>query len=333
MFVLCTILEACNKKDSALVLGFGDIRHINEFREKFDLQVDTTFVIDNNVTDIAIIDTLLLLNSGAWDIRSLPQMTSLGHLFARGHARGEFEQIPAIYKSAFYMEDGTLFTIIYDVQRGKCFKVNISQSIFDDSLYIEDFNHKVTRHLDRYLYIDDSTYITRENIFGSKPKKLSCFENNKELKNRYFDKMNSINIASDDYNLLAAFCGYNKKHNKFILVYNQFNVINIIPLNSEASPAITLCYGDNSISLDDVVNEIDPKTFYYELRIYDSYFAVLCLKDKKHPTIQFYGYDGSAQIEYKLAKSANSFDIDWKNHHLYTYNDEEGTIIRYKIAK
>ena len=333
LFAYITMFTACSKQNSALTLGFDDIRYIKEFKDNQELQVDTSFIINMHVSDLVIADTFLLLHSGSWDIHCLPQMTSLGMLFSRGHAKGEFIQIPAVYKSAFYKENGDLYTVVYDVQRGKSLKVNISKSIIGDSLYMEEVRHKVVSRLDRYLYIDDSTYITRENVKGTKPKKLQYYRNNKVVRNKNLDKLNSIDIASEDYNSLAALSGYSKKYNTLILAYTQFNIINIIPLSKNAKSGITLCYGKEGIDLDNVVDALQTKNFYYELRVYDDYFAVLCVKDKKHPTIQFYGYDGSAILEYKLAKPATSFDIDWKNNHLYAYNDEEGTLVRYKITK
>ena len=333
IFALCTIFAACNKRDSALILGFEDVRYIKTFKEIKDLQVDTTFEMNTHVNFMAVVDTLLILQSGSWNIHCLPQMSPFGNLFSRGHAKGEFIQIPAVYKSAFFKDGGDLYTVVYDVQRGKCLKVNISKSILNDSLYIEDVRHKVVSRLDRYLYIDDSTYVTRANVKGTKPKKLSYFRNYEDVQNENFDKLNSIDIASDDYNSLSAICGYNKKNNVIIQQYTDFNIINIIPLIPQNTSGITLCYGEKGISLEDVVDNNRAVRFYYGLRVYDDYFAVLCIKDKKHPTIQFYGYDGSALVEYKLAKPAMCFDIDWKNCHLYAYNDEEGTLVRYNIQK
>lgn len=336
LFVICSffllnILCACNSsEDSAVILGVEEPTYVESFEHKKTLTPDSSFRSDIYFEDFAICDSFVFTGSGAWDIRILPEWKSVKRIFSKGHALGEFIQLPKVYKSSFIHENNELYTIVYDMGNGNVFKANITKTLSLDTLCIKEVSHKSKKWLDRYLYVDKNEFVTRENTQDFSPKKLTHYKYNELSSNKYFEKLNSIEFGSEDYNIISALEGYNKKRNLIIQAYVYFNIINIIPLNDKEK-AVTLCYGEKGIPYNDVAKEVERKRFFYEVRTYEDCFAVLCLKDINHPSVLFFDYDGNPQKEFILKSSATSFDVDWIQHDLYTHNEEDEMITRYKI--
>lgn len=330
--IIIGMMCACNYgEDSAISLGFENIKYIESFKETVTLTPDTVFESDTYFEDFTICDSIVFTGSGSWDIRKLPNWKSVKRIFAKGHAHGEFIQFPKVYKSSFIHENNDLYAIVYDKGNGNVFRVNVTKTLSLDSLCIEDIKHKSKKWLDRYLYIDSKEFVTREDTENFRPKKLTYFKNNKAVSNKFFEKLDAIETGSDDSNVISALENYSKGHNKIIQAYVFFNVINIIPLD-EKEDAITLCFGNKGIPINEVVNKIERTRFFYEVRTYEKCFAVLCLKDTRRPTVQFYDYNGNPLKEFVLPNPATSFDIDWIDHNLYTHNVDDGNITRYKFS-
>ena len=329
--LLLNLLCACNNgEDSTSILGVADPIYVESFEQKETLSPDSLFESDIYYEDFAICDSFVFTGSGAWDVRSLPEWKSLKKIFANGHAYGEFVQFPKVYKSSFVHENNDLYTIVYDLGNGNVYKTNITKTLELDTLYIEEVKHKSKKWLDRYLYINSNEFVTRENTHEMCPKKLTHFVENEIVPNKQFEKLNEIEVNSEDFNVISALESYNSKNNVIVQAYVFFNIINIIPLDDKEK-AITLCYGNKGIPMDDILTAIERKDFFYEVKTYEDFFAVLCLKDVKTPTVQFYDYEGRPIKEYVLSKPATSFDVDCIHNHLYTHNEEDGVIARYII--
>ena len=336
-FLLITLAcMSCSKTETDYIpeLSFGEQKCITEFKNTHNLSVDSSFIYDANAISFKIIDTLIITESrnnaaGGWKVMNL-QWKEIGAFLNRGHAQGEFGSIPAVHNSPFFYENDTLYSIAHDNRIGNVYKINITKTIEDSCLNYTLLYNKLKKPLDRFVYINDREYLTRENTFKKNTlKRLTLYKNGKFAKNEIFEELNKINVDSEDWNILAAFPAYNRKHDALILTYTFFNTINIIQVHGKKS--ITVSYGKHA-DMGTVLQSKNRNVFHEETQLYDDVFAVMDIKDRDKPRIHVYDYNGNPIKEYILPKSATAFDFDKINGFLYTHNYDDGQVVRYKAT-
>jgi len=331
-FACVSCLET--KTDYVPELSFGEQKCIAELKNTEILTPDSSFTYDANTLSIKIVDTLIITESrnsatGGWRIMNL-QWKEIGAFLDRGHAKGEFGSIPAVHNSPFFYENDTLYSIAHDNRLGSVYKINMTKTIEDSCLNYTLLHRKLKKPIDRFVYINDKDYLIRENTFKKNVlKKWTLFQNGKAVKNDILDEINKINIASEDWNVLAAFPAYNRKHATLIQVYKFFNTINIIQVHK--NKCITVSYGKH-VDLETILQSKKDNVFHEETQLYDDVFAVMDSKDKNRPRIHVYDYEGNPIKEYVLAKPATAFDFDKINGYLYTHDYENGLVVRYKAT-
>lgn len=332
--VLLTVCTSCAKIDSRSVLGVGTMKYASSFENSEKLYEDSSFVYNNPTISLKIVDSLYFTDvlhsaNGKWRIMT-PQWQEIGRFLDKGHSKGEFNSIPCVYSARFVAEKDTLYSYVYDFGAGRVYELNITETLADSCLSYRCLDYEVPKFLDQYIYINENEYMIRENTHKQGVlKRWTLYKDGKVLRNAALEQVNAISIDTNDHNVLAALSGYNEKHDVLVQAYMYFNIINIISLHSDK--CLSICNGDSGIDLTGIINHRHGMDYYYDCKIYDDFFAVLCIENKSKPSVQMYDYEGNPIREYILAKPATCFDIDMAKGYLYSYNNEDGMVNRYKI--
>lgn len=331
VFIFLLVGVSCSNKldDSKDYMCFDDVVYVSEFPEKVMLKADTSYINETiAINDFEILDSLIIYetreSSGGWVICSLNDGRRLKSILDVGHSKTEFNTIPQLCDgTTFFYDDSDLKSVIYDFGNGQVFEVNITKTLQDDSLNMSHIKNKIQPNLDKYIQMGNNEYFIRDVM----TKKSIWYKDGEKCESSVLDALNDFNLGGD-FNVLAAMIRYNKAKDVFVELPVYTNYINIFSLSNNNSK--TVCIG-NSLQKISETNIMMGEN-YYDLRLFDDYFAILYVKNKSSkPSIQFFDYEGNPIKEMLLDSNATSFDIDTINNILYTFDCEEERFYLYKI--
>jgi hypothetical protein len=158
-----------------------------------------------------------------------------------------------------------------------------------------------------------------------------------------FKKLNraSIVMPGGDINILGTLTGYNEESGRLVEMPIYLNYINIY--TPDGSFAKTICTGRELDNINDILQLNIAKRIYRHasLCVYDKMFGILKIDEdygtyetqrKKLPSIQIFTMNGEPLVEFKLDRFATSFDIDFNNGFLYTYDQMTEDFFKYNIT-
>ena len=336
------VLSSCQEK---VTLGFENVVYVKEFPKVQELRPDTTLRFDDFVHSFSIYDTMLVLQTenqdGGWQIYSLNDYKEHRDFFNKGHAFGEVVSIPNCRESCFIKERDSIFAITYDFGNGNIYKTNLSRE--DDNLHVcsQKVEHDVPQYLDAYVYISDSSYITRETAWCQRPKKIQLYRNGKPIPLKAFEILNQIEVqAEDPINILAASKAYSDKHKKFILTHLNSEVINIISI-IDSTDYKSICLNSKMTSAEEAVerfkhSEIDTESncIYLSLGrtlVSEDYFIVVSRLEKGHDELLKFDYNGTPLHKYLMDGRHWDYQIDEKNNFVYALDLGTSEIKRFPM--
>jgi hypothetical protein len=157
-----------------------------------------------------------------------------------------------------------------------------------------------------------------------------------------FKKLNRASIMpGGDVNILGTLTGYNEETGRLVEMAINLNYINIY--TPDGSFSKTICTGRELDNITDILrlNIADRIYRHASLCVYDNMFGILKIDEdygtydnqrKKLPSIQIFNMNGDPLVEFKLNRFATSFDIDFNNGFLYTYDQMTEEFFKYNIG-
>lgn len=330
--IFCTF--SCRKTSTCDV--FPDATTVTDFQDVALLHPDTTILgEDYYINSFTLYDTLLFIETnneqGSWSVFSLNTLQAEKILFPKGHAANEFLSPSSCWTAQFVTQNDSLYTILYDFSAGKAYKANLSRKTAHDINHLEHLKQQTPRHLDRYIYLSDSSYIIRRMTLKKQPKELIFYNGDRQIVKECFHFINQICVPDKDHNALAATIEYSCFHDKLIIAHHYSNTINILSLSADHGKSISL--GEKPFSQDNILNlRKRRKDFFLSICCQKDYFAILCFcwKRNRHSILTF-DYNGNPLKEYDFEEKIKDFEIDDYNKHIYALDSEKGVLVRYSF--
>jgi len=299
--------------------------------DPIQIELDEAF----GAINFTIVDSLLIFSTqnpeGFWSFFSLPNYEWRGRFILKGNGPIEFTYSPSVgVYTSFYSSDKRLFAAIYDFAKGRVFEVDVSKTVENNSLSIRTVSDSLPPFLASMVMIDSVTFFCREITDMVTKEERYLLKNGIRNVPVIFNKLNRATIKpGEDNNILAAIIKYNSNIDRFVEMGLNLNYINIYSI--DGSFGKTICTQKRLDNISDVqeLNEADRMYRHAHLRLYENMFGALCINEewgtyelgrKKLPEIQIFNMDGAPLVEIKLCRFATSFDFDFTNGYLYTYD-------------
>lgn len=256
-------------------------------------------------------------------------LDSLGGFFNKG--RGPMELLYPL--SCIYMnlskESGVYMMRFVDVYSSRFVEVNLSESIKNGELVLNERKLKNMKGLFTALPLDESHYfMKRMTRNGTYLERSVCDEEGKDSTSSAMLKLNSYHISKNDgynINLLSGIVGYNRSKGLFVEAMTLLNSVHVYPVEEDGG--FTLCYGKTSPDVQ-ILEKQSPnlRTYHEGVSLNDSYFSVMYTDESHHPVtkeIHGYSWDGKPLFRIPLPSDVSHYDIDGESGTLLTVDDTD----------
>ncbi len=256
-------------------------------------------------------------------------LDSLGGFFNKG--RGPMELLYPL--SDIYMslskESGVYMMRFVDNYSSRFVEVNLSESIKNGELVLNEWNLKNKKGLFTALPLDGSRYfMKRLTKNGTYLERSICDAEGKDSTSSAMLKLSSYHINKNDgynINLLSGIVGYNRSKGLFIEAMTLLNSVHVYP--EEGDGGFTLCYGKDSPDIQ-MLEKQSPnlRTYHAGISINDNYFSVMYTDESLVSTkkeIQGYSWDGKPLFRIPLSSDISDYDIDGESGTLLTVDDRD----------
>lgn len=336
--LILTFLVSCQSPstEQSDYMAFENIKFVTEFPETFVLHEKKVPDVDIiGLKSFAIKDSILILNTanrnGIWSIYSLPNYTYFGRFLNRGEGPLEFMQGPSVKTNAKIIKEGDqLLAYLYDFQKGRLLKFDISESIASKELHLTILKDDLPPFLFNFKMIDNNSYFSKEISNSNTQQIRSIVENGEKKILPILNKLNEAAILEgEDVNILSTMTELSDHKNRFVEMPIGLNYINLYSLDSTI--ANTICIGESLVDISAIQREhrwFRTYTFA-DLCVFDDFFGVVFINQgeaeyqtarTKLPSIMLFDWEGNPLAELKLETHITSFDIDLRNQELYTFD-------------
>jgi len=329
-------------------LVFAPVLYVKDFPNQMQLGAKEALDVDViGIEDFVVYDSIIVFSTAGlehlWFFNTLPDLNPLGNFLKIGQGPFEFVWPPSIGHGMFFKRDGDLYIHIYDFQRGKLFRMNVSRSIKNKRLDISVFRNDLPPYLSDFVMLDDSTFYARERNADHTGKVRFIEKNGERTQPDFMKRLNDNFISKgEDVNILSTGTGFNPANRRIVEMPIGLNFIHVFSL--DGSFARTICLGavaDNLSKIERTKREDRMYTFA-DVRLFDGFFGVVQIDEdqktnqterKKLPNILLFDWDGNPLAKWKLDHHITSFDIDMLNGHLYTFDHKSDDFFRYDIKE
>ena len=247
----------------------------------------------------------------------------------------------AIINTQITSRKDQLLAYLYDFQKGRLLQFNISESVNSGESHVSEVNGALPPYLFVCVMIDTSTFFIKE--LGNKDTQQIryLYKNGDKTPLPILDKLNEAYISEgEDFNILSAITKLSDRHNKIVEMPIGLNYINLYSLNGTF--AKTLCIGEKLFDVSSIQKESEWDRIYTfsDLRVFEHFFGVVFINEgmqtyqtnrTKLPSILLFDWNGEPLAELKLENHITSFDIDFFNKKLYTFDVHSDELFKYDI--
>ncbi|MBR9775545.1 MAG: hypothetical protein GYB55_11215, partial [Cytophagales bacterium] len=238
-------------------------------------------------------------------------------------------------------EGDQLVAFLYDFQKGRLLKLNITKSIETNNQQLSILNDDLPPFLFNFTFIDSSRYLIKKIENSNRQQIRSFIKDGHESEISILKKLNQASIVQgEDYNILSTITKYNNKNNVFLEMPIGLNYLNIYSLDSTI--AKTICIGEKLNDIEEIQKQSPEERIYTfaNSRIYDDFLGVVFINEGKKnyqtnrtklPSILLFDWNGHPLAELKLENHITSFDIDFINQELYTFDVHSDEFFKYDI--
>ncbi|MFN3802296.1 BF3164 family lipoprotein [Belliella pelovolcani] len=350
IFILLVAI-GCTEKTAreGVYMSFDNVEYVSDFPKDVMLNDGRTIDVNNiGLSDFKIINDFLVIEKVGsnlwWEIYELPSYKSKGEFLKRGVGPEEFIQSPSLtYMNSIISSNDTLIAYLYDFQKGRVFKFDINQSIFNEVQIMDQLDVSLPPFLPAFERVKSDTYFIRQIENQSTQQNRYLINNGQRITVPELDKLNEAKInEGEDFNIISAMNVYNQKRGIMVEMPIWLNNINIYNLDGGLSKSICVGKKLSDISLIQDQPAKDRVYTFADLRVYDDYFGVVFINEesityeverKKLPSILVFDWEGNPIIKIQTGKYFTSFDIDFRNNELYTLDYRSDEFLKYDLKE
>lgn len=220
--------------------------------------------------------------------------------------------------------------------------MNVSTSARNQKLDIKQINDSLLNSIFTVISLEGNNNIYCREITPDQAQQIRYV--NKDGERQITKNLTRLNQAAvemgDDHNILSTIAVKKPDQDVIVEVAVFLNQINIFSVDDTLSK--TLCVGKKLNAIEEIqrVGRWNRIYTYGGLRSYPKIWCALYvgetsldlqLKRKNLPVIQIFDWDGNPLTELKLDRNITSFDIDFQNGYLYTFDSMTEEFYRYNI--
>ncbi len=263
-------------------------------------------------------------------------LDSLGGFFNKGRGPMELLYPLSCIDMRLSKESGEYVMRFVDDPSSRFMEVNLSESIKNKDLVLNEWELKNKKGLFSALPLDASHYFMKRMTQNNTClERYVCDKDGDCNASSAMLKLNSYHISKNDgynINLLSGIVGYNSARGLFVEAMTLLNSVHVYP--EEGDGGFTLCYGKYSPDIQ-ILEKQSPNlcTYHEGISINDSYFSVMYTDESFHPIkkeIHGYSWDGKPLFRIPLSSDIEYYDIDGEAGTLLTIDDRDH-IKEYKI--
>lgn len=345
------ILISCSQSptpSSPNFMVFDDVEYVTEFPQSFKLTGKTVPDIDViGINNFVIHDSNIIFSTkrtdSLWAVFTLPEYDYRGSFLSNGNGPFEFVQSPRVNAGKLFKENEELFAGIYDFQKGRVFKLNIDRTLNVKKLAISILNDSLPAFLFNFMMIENDKYFCKEITNNQTQQIRYIVENNQRTTPEIIEKLNQASIREgEDVNILSTMTKMNYDNGIIVEMPIGLNYINMYKLDGSFSK--TVCIGDKLDNIEKIQNKDrwDRIYTFADLILFENFWGVIQIDEgektyqmgrKKLPVIYLFDWQGKPLAELKLDHFITSFDIDFNNGELYTFDVHSDEFYKYDIGE
>lgn len=345
IFILFVVIGCTNSgSKEGVYMSFEDVEFIKGFPLEISLKERHVPKVNNvGLKEIKIIDKYLIIEKmgGAWDIYSLPELTILGSFFKRGDGPLEFRQGPSLNKVSFERENDDLMAYIYDFQKGRVMKFNISQSLSSKKQVLSEYESKLPPFSFSFAKLGSNVFFVKE--LGAKDTQQIRYiiKDGQKIPLDIADELNQRKIKEgEDFNILSTLMGYSTINDRIVEAPIGLNNINIYSIDGSFTKSI--CLEEKISDITKIQSQFRWNRLYTfaNLTMFNDFFGVVFINEddntyqlsrKKLPSILLFDYYGKPLTKIQTGRHFTSFDIDFINQELYTFDVHSDELFKYDL--
>ena len=335
---------------SSEYMVLDECKYIKEFPHTFKLEQESGAIPFDiiGVRDFLICDSLLILSTvdkeGLWHCYSMHSHKFLGKFLKQGNGPNEFFMTPFVSQaSMLYDENNDLNAVIYESIQQKVLKINITKTLKEQELFINDLNINSPAPTFVFLMMNDSSYYVRKLDNHETQQKRILFRGNTEIESHNIELLNKASVTKGDheFNIISILAKYNSEKNLIVETPIGLNYFNLYSPTEDFG--ISICASGGKFDNISTVQKMKPWDRLYTyggIVTFKDFFGTLYIGDdmktfqqggKNLPKIHLYTWNGEPLAEILLPQYATSFDIDLINGYLYTLDLKSDEFYKYDI--
>ena len=338
ILTICLVLSGCTPEDQATTISFDNRISFSEFPAVVSL--DSGTIIDTKTIgnlQFRVIDSLMVIataeRENSWKVRSIPGDSTLLEFISIGRGPDEFVSSPLISQASFFNGDGKMYILLPDNYRQQLRKIDLSKSIDSGQMESDVENNFRINNFSVYSNFSDTStriFVSVNPSEGSIERTI--LKDGSELSLNSIQHLNQYKVpAPDKLGLLMPNIIFNCDKNRIVEVLELYPQFNIYSLDDNFSVTVM-----PEGKIDSYKRYIDNETaenkelIYSGVNGYEKFFVINKINGEKSE-LWFFNWDGMPLLDIKLPELATSFDIDFRNHTLYTLNFKNDIFKKYDL--
>lgn len=338
ILTICLVLSGCTPEDQATTISFDNRISFSKFPAVVSL--DSGTIIDTKTIgnlQFRVIDSLMVIataeRENTWKVRSIPGDSTLLEFISIGSGPDEFVSSPLISQASFFNGDGNIYILLPDNYRQQLRKIDLSKSIDSGQMESDVENNPRINNFSVYSNFSDTStriFVSVNPSEGSIERTI--LKDGSELSLNSIQHLNQYKVpAPDKLGLLMPNIIFNCDKNRIVEVLELYPQFNIYSLDDNFSVTVM-----PEGKIDSYKRYIDNETaenkelIYSGVNGYEKFFVINKINGEKSE-LWFFNWDGMPLLDIKLPELATSFDIDFRNHTLYTLNFKNDIFKKYDL--
>lgn len=301
--------------------------------EDFDLMGATAFLIH---------DSLLIVSAsrgdGFWSVYSLEDGSVLGRFLRHGNGPDEFRWMPQLYDASVQEDGGEVRIVFYSNTAGKISELNLTESLRDGNAHLRTLYEPLDNQVFSAVWMEGGEVLCRELSRDATRQDRYILTGGGQLVPDALAELNEAQIRhGEDFNLLASIIRYGPKSGRIVEMPIWLSTLNVYALDGSFARSVIVSKKPEGLEAIQKKPRMMRRDTFVSLRLYDGAFGVLypdasgviAGAGRKKPQVLLFDWDGNPLARIELPDAADSFDIDFRNGCLYTFDRENEVLRRY----
>lgn len=322
--LILTFISSCSSKEEQYC-AFNNVEYVNN-PTGYKLEAESEFSLPYiGILDFKIQDSLMILtNSGKNKLVTIIDKDThnlYGEFINYGRGPGECRDV--IFHSNLTFINENQHLIGYFENFGSVYRFDLTESLLNKETIISRVSFLETPNLlMRVLPLNKNRFFIKEVSSGFDSQRRYIYTDGNRSTNTSIDSLNLVSLRKNNskslFNILSTFVHYNPDKDVLVEVPIFLRNINLYSLNKSYSK--TICIGDGLQDINNFKKLENAIRWAKDFRGYSDFFAILDKASELDISLLLFKYDGTFIDKYILDHNCSSFDIDFSNNTLYTYD-------------